>query len=92
MASNTKGVELTRSGGLVMLMAGGAKCGGECAAYLVTVTLIYGGVGAGIGVGISAMTTSQHLIFAGTSAGHRNVTIAPIVDEHRKGAMLTVKW
>jgi hypothetical protein len=81
-------------GGLWMLtlMSGAGHCGGECAAYFTTAVLVYGGIGAGIGVGVAAMTTSQHVIFARTGASERKISLAPLVDEHRKGAMVSVSW
>jgi len=64
----------------------------DCGAYLVASTLYLGGIGAGIGVGISAMTTSQKVIFAKSGNDGRTLSMAPIVDRDRKGVMLSARW
>jgi hypothetical protein len=79
-------------GGLLALMAFNGRCYGECAGLVIGASLVYAGVGAGVGVGISALTTSQHIIFAKSGASTAKVTVAPLVDDHRKGAMVSVKW
>jgi hypothetical protein len=81
-------------GGFVVLMAVNSygRCNSECVGYMVGASLVYGGVGAGIGVGVSALTTSQHIIFARSGSSNRTLAFAPIVDATRKGAMVNVKW
>ncbi len=81
-------------GALAVLMAATnlSRCGGECAVYFATDALLFGGIGAGIGVGVAAMTTSQRVVFAGSRAADRKVSFAPLIDAHRKGAMASVTW
>jgi len=64
----------------------------DCGAYLVASTLYLGGIGAGIGVGISAMTTSQKVVFAKSGDHGRTLTVAPVIDRDRKGVMLSARW
>jgi hypothetical protein len=66
-------------------------CGSQCIPFFVLGTLTYGGMGAGIGAGLSAMSTSQHVIFARAGAQPR-ITIAPLVDRQHAGATLNVRW
>ena len=42
--------------------------GGEAAGFVVATTLFYGGVGAGIGVGVDAMVTRDQVIYARRAA------------------------
>jgi len=75
----------------MVALTSGYRCYG-CTTWILMSGAVYGGIGAGIGVGIAAATVSQHLIFAkpGWSAG--TLTVAPLVDRHRKGVMLTARW
>ena len=79
-------------GGFLALMAFNNHCSAECWGYVVGASLVYAGVGAGIGVGVSALTTSQHIIFARSGSSNRTLSFAPIVDANRKGATLNVSW
>ena len=78
-------------GGLIGLIGSSSGCH-DCAAWTIGFAAVYGGLGAGIGVAVAAMTTSQHVIFARTGASERKISFAPLVDEHRKGAMVSVSW
>jgi len=79
-------------GALTMFMAMNGTCRNECVPYVVAATLIYGGIGAGLGAGFSAMSTGQHVIFARTGAQSTKLTIAPLIDRNHAGAMLNVRW
>lgn len=78
-------------GTLIMFLAFD-HCNNQCVPYLLTGALVYGGIGAGLGAGFSAMSTSQRVIFARPAAQHARMTIAPVVDRTHAGAMLNVRW
>jgi len=79
-------------GALTMFMALNGTCSRECVPYVVMGTLVWGGIGAGLGAGFSAMHTSQRVIFARTGAQPAKLTISPLVDRTQAGAMLNVRW
>jgi hypothetical protein len=64
----------------------------ECGMLFAVVTAELAGIGAGIGVGVSALTTSQRVIFARSGEHRTTVSLAPVVDRDRKGIMLTARW
>jgi len=79
-------------GALLMFLGLSSNCGGECVPYYIVGTLYMGGIGAGLGAGFGAMTTTQRVIFARPGAQRSKVTIAPLVDRTHTGAMLNVRW
>ena len=79
-------------GALTMFMATNGTCRAECVPYVVMGTLVWGGIGAGLGACFSAMHTSQRVIFARTGAQPAKLTIAPLIDRTHTGAMLNVRW
>lgn len=79
-------------GGLMMFLTTSSQCGGECVPIYIVGALYMGGVGAGIGAGFSAMTSTQRVIFVRSGAQPSKVTIAPLVDRTHTGAMLNVRW
>src|SRR5436190_10432973 len=64
----------------------------DCGIYFVGVTSELAGIGAGIGVGVSALTTRQRVIFARSGEHRTTLSLAPVVDRDRKGIMLTARW
>jgi hypothetical protein len=48
------------------------------------VTVVYGGIGAGIGVPIDALMTTQRTVYD-ARARHASLSIAPVVERERKG-------
>lgn len=64
----------------------------HCGIFVGVVTAELAGIGAGIGVGVSALTTSQRVIFARSGEHRTTVSLAPVVDRERKGIMLTARW
>jgi hypothetical protein len=82
---------------LVSIAGGGDGCH-NCGGFLVAATLIEGAVGAGIGVGVSAATTHQQMIFASPtapsapsapSATTGRLTVAPVVTRQRQALMVS---
>lgn len=69
----------------VVSLAGNAGGCRGCSGFFVAATLLDGALGAGIGVGISAATTHDQIIFAKTLATEGRVTVAPIVTRQRQG-------
>lgn len=78
-------------GVLTGLMVSGGDCFGCGGSWVLAAGLIYGGIGTGIGVGVSALTTHQHAIY---SRPNPSVTlrINPILDGARTGLTATVGW
>jgi hypothetical protein len=64
----------------------------DCGVFFAVVTSELAGIGAGIGVGVSALTTSQRVIFARSGEHRTTLSLAPVVDRDRKGIMLTARW
>jgi len=80
--------------GIGALMAIGLSDGHcyNCGIAIPVVAIYFGGIGAGIGAAAAAMGSRPQVLFANTSSDRRKVSVAPIVDQHRKGAMLSVRW
>ena len=76
---------------LILMNMPSGRCG-DCAAYFVASTLYLGGIGAGIGVGISALTTTQRVVFAKSGDRGRTLTVAPVIDRDRRAVMVTARW
>jgi hypothetical protein len=67
-------------------------CEGECgSALLVTGILFYGGLGAGIGVGVDALITSPRVIFERGSSSSR-LRVSPFLGHHRGGVALSMAF
>jgi hypothetical protein len=64
--------------------------GGEAAGVVVAATLFYGGVGAGIGVGVDAMIARDQVIFARRTASAARIAVQPMFTRHRQGAVLVI--
>jgi len=75
--------------GVLGAMAVGVGCR-NCAGLALSILGVYGAMGAGVGVGISAMTTHQQVIFSRAPAATRRVTVAPLVTRERQGVMMSV--
>jgi hypothetical protein len=70
----------------------GYGCSGGCLPLIFIGGAVYGGIGAGIGVGVSALTTSQRVIFARSSDRAVTLSVAPTIGRDRQGLMLTARW
>lgn len=56
--------------------------------YAIPAGLVYGGLGAGIGVGIDALIRGQRLVYVRSKT---TLSLAPIISRERKGVMLTLQ-
>jgi hypothetical protein len=68
----------------------GSQFGG--AGLGAVVALFYGGLGAGVGVGVDAMITSRQVIYAPPGASSTRVRVAPLLNGNRRGAQLSVRF
>jgi hypothetical protein len=66
-----------------------ANEGGSAAVYIPVVTAVYGGIGAGIGVGIDALIKGERTVYE-ARARHASLSIAPVVDRERKGVAVSL--
>lgn len=51
---------------------------------------LYGGIGAGIGVGVRSLMRESRVIYAGRPASAASLTVAPVLSDHRKGLALSI--
>ena len=51
---------------------------------------LYGGIGSGVGVGISSMIRRQHVIYAGPGISSAKLTVSPLVTSERKGVLMSL--
>lgn len=74
-------------GGGLAVLATAAACNGDddCGGWAAALALVYGGIGAGIGVGVDALITRQHVIYE-RGVGSARLGIAPLVEARRRGA------
>ena len=56
------------------------------------VALVYGGVGAGVGVGIDALIAGRQVIYAKPGASSTRVRVSPLLSRDRHGAQLSVRF
>lgn len=71
-------------GGLA-LSSGCSECGG----IVPAVGLIYGGLGAGVGVGVAALITTRPVIYAAPGATRTRVSVLPIITTHEHGVAMS---
>jgi hypothetical protein len=62
--------------------------GGEVAA----VVAIYGGIGAGIGVGVDAMITRKRVIFEKPPTTGASIQLAPFLTRRRAGGLVSIRF
>ena len=65
---------------------------GDSAGGAAAMIAVYGGLGAGIGVGVDALITRRHVIYQRRSASAVEVGIAPVWTAQRKGALFSVRF
>jgi hypothetical protein len=80
-------------GGGLAAIAMGATLGNSDAnaGVFVVGALLYGGIGAGIGVGIDALVEGRRVIYASSGSARNRITVAPIFDGRRKGAVVSLR-
>jgi hypothetical protein len=63
----------------------------DCAGYLFSSGLVFGGIGAGLGAAFAAGSTHQQLVFnkAGTPL---KLTVAPLVTRERQGVLASLRF
>lgn len=79
-------------GGLAALAIGISGVSGEDSGWVALASLVYGGIGAGIGVGVDALIEGDRVIYAKSTSTTFN--ISPIVRGRSKGVLLrlTRNW
>ncbi len=94
-----RGGDSLKNGVLIGLTAGGIlgalggvgyanTYDGNYAGWAVAYGLVYGGLGAAIGTGIDALITGDRVIFA---KSRTTVSVAPLLDRHRKGVVFALR-
>jgi hypothetical protein len=51
---------------------------------------LYGGMGAGIGVGVRSLMRETRVVYAGRPAPQAKLTLSPVLADHRKGVALSL--
>ena len=64
--------------------------GDECHLYSPFIAALYGGLGSGIGVGVSASIINQHVIFARPPTASVKLTLSPLVTHNRQGMIVSL--
>jgi hypothetical protein len=82
------GVGLGLIGTIAYCNDGWGDCGGEA----VAVVAIWGGLGAGIGVGVDALIPSKQTVYIGPRAASNRIKIRPVLDRYRKGAAVAFSF
>ena len=66
----------------------GSNCA-HCGGLILVSSAAIGGIGSCIGVGISASTTHQHVIYAKPGTGSVKLTVSPLVTRNRQGMIVS---
>lgn len=61
-----------------------------CGEFIASFTIIYAGLGAGIGVGMAAITPTRPMIYSAPVVERRRLAVSPIATRTRQGA--AVSW
>jgi hypothetical protein len=56
------------------------------------IVIVYGAMGAGIGVGVDGLLSTNRLVFSRPNSPSARLSAAPIVGSGRRGVRLTVGW
>jgi len=76
--------------GLLTIASVAGNCRG-CGVFVIANTVMFGGVGAGIGVAVAASIASPRLIYAKPGAPVK-VAVAPLVSRARQGVLLSLRF
>jgi hypothetical protein len=68
-----------------------SSCSG-CSSFIPLTATVFGGIGCGIGVGISASMISQQLIFSRPATASSSLTVAPLVTRERQGMLVSLRF
>jgi hypothetical protein len=91
-----RGSDSLKNGALIGLSIGAGLFGAAMGAatgdwgYAALGAVLYGGIGAGIGVGVDALIEGQRVIYAGSRSTRTSFNIAPILSRSRKGVLVTI--
>ena len=77
--------------GFGVLVTSGGDCFGCGGTWMIAGALYFGGIGTGIGVGVSALTRHRRVIYS-RSNSHVTLHISPLIDGGRTGLMATARW
>lgn len=91
-----RGSDSLKNGALIGLSVGAGVFGPFAGAstgdwgYGALAAVLYGGIGAGIGVGVDALIEGQRVIYAASPSTRTSFHITPILSRSRKGVLVTV--
>jgi hypothetical protein len=77
--------------GAIAILANGSNCSG-CSALIPLTATVFGGIGCGIGVGISASMISQQVIFSKPTTSSASVTVTPLVTRERQAMLVSMRF
>jgi len=92
-----RGSDSLKNGALIGLSIGAGLSGAAIAAttgdagVAALGAIIYGGIGAGVGVGFDALVEGPHVIYAAASSGRRTFHVSPILSRSRRGVLLSLR-
>jgi hypothetical protein len=81
-------------GAAVGLLGGVAIASSEedAVALIPIITAVYGGIGAGIGVGVDALISSEQVIYARRAGTSARIRLGPVLTSNRRGVALSVHF
>jgi hypothetical protein len=97
-----RGPDSLKNGALIGLAVGGGLGAVAMLALIATDdnpgpiafvgALMYGGIGAGIGVGFDALIEGRRVIYARSGSARSALTVAPLLGRTRKGARVSLRF
>lgn len=91
-----RGSDPLKNGALIGLSIGAGVFGPAIGAttrdwrFGMLAAVLYGGIGAGIGVGVDALIEGQHVIYAASPPTRTSFNVTPILSRSRKGALFSI--
>jgi hypothetical protein len=77
--------------GAFAILANSSNCSG-CSSLIPLTATVFGGIGCGIGVGVSASMISQRLIFSKPAAASTSLTVTPLVTRERQAMLVSLRF
>jgi hypothetical protein len=77
--------------GAIAILANSSNCSG-CSALIPLTATVFGGIGCGIGVGISASMISQQVIFSRPITASTRVAVTPFVTRERQAMLVSLRF